>query len=184
MARGRMGSSDVPPERPPPLKNNPYRNMTSPHTMSQMASVTKVPRLTPPISPVHFITSSPTPCSNNQNSFLVAQSPSKLTMDSRHSPSKSIVQDLLMYKNFQNGLRHTSRRPVDESVDTTQFDDDDSTTSGSYYIEQPVDDWKLGHPPVSDIYVWEASLGRWLCWCCLSMVRILHKQLFTLFYFS
>jgi len=83
----------------------------------------------------------------------VAQSPSKLTMDSRHSPSKSIVQDLLMYKNFQNGLRHTSRRPVDESVDTTQFDDDDSTTSGSYYIEQPVDDWKLGHPPVSDIYV-------------------------------
>lgn len=70
----------------------------------------------------------------------------------RHSPSVSVVQDLLMYKKFQSGLRMPNGRlTVDESVDTTQFEDDESTTSGSYYIDNPVEDWR--HAPVSDIYV-------------------------------
>ncbi|XP_052793042.1 protocadherin beta-6-like [Mya arenaria] len=156
IARGHSNGTNMAPERPPPLKNNPYRNMTSPHKMH--SATTNMPHLSPPISPVPFITSSPTPCSMNQNSFITAPSPTKYMTEklspTRHSPSKNTVQDLLMYKNFQNGLRHTNRRQiVDESVDTTQFDDDDSTTSGSYYIDNTVEDWKQSHPPISDIYV-------------------------------
>lgn len=113
----------------------------------------------PPVSPTHFSTSSPTPCSVNQNRFLYSGSPSKVMFDRGHSPTRqspsvSVVQDLLMYKKFQNGLRPPNGHlTIDESVDTTQFDDDGSSTSGSYYIDNPAEDWRHPHPPVSDIYV-------------------------------
>lgn len=139
IARGRSESSDKPPERPPPLKNNPYKTK----------SPTSI-QFSPAVSPSLYATSSPTPCSPNQTSFF--SSPATFTVD-RQSPSKSVVQDLLMYKKFQNGLRLTNGRlTVDESVDTTHVDDDGSTTSGSYYIDNTIEDnWR--HPPVSDIYV-------------------------------
>ncbi|KAL4230321.1 hypothetical protein ACF0H5_010704 [Mactra antiquata] len=143
VARGRSENSDQPPERPPPLKNNPYKTKSPVQSPIQYSSRN---------SPSQFaITSSPTPCSPNQLQFTSPPSPTKFNMD-RQSPSKSVVQDLLMYKKFQNGLRPPiGRLTVDESVDTTHIDDDGSTTSGSYYIDNTVDDWK--HPPVSDIYV-------------------------------
>lgn len=158
IARGHSCASDIPPERPPPLKMNPYK-ITS---RSPMQNGTKSPvrspvHLSPPVSPLHFSTSSPTPCSVNQNKFMTPSiSPTKMTLDrgynqTRHSPSISVVQDLLMYKKFQNGLRPPNGHiPIDESIDTTQFEDDGSSTSGSYYIDNP-EDWR--HAPVSDIYV-------------------------------
>lgn len=143
IARGRSESSDHPPERPPPLKKNPYISKSPIHSPVQYSSRN---------SPSQFaITSSPTPCCTNQTDFMPPPSPTKFNMD-RQSPSKNVVQDLLMYKKFQNGLRPPiGRLTVDESVDTTHMDDDGSTTSGSYYIDNTVEDWQ--HPPVSDIYV-------------------------------
>lgn len=95
-------------------------------------------------------TTSPTKFLLNSPDGYLSTSPPKFTH--RHSPTKNVVQDLLMYKKFQNGLKPANGRiPIEESIDTTHFDDDESTTSGSYYIENTVDD--LLHPPVSNIYV-------------------------------
>lgn len=158
IARGRSSASDRPPDRPPPLKNNPYMMSSKSPIQNSIKTPLHTPtRFSPPISPTPFSTSSPTPCSVNQNRFISSTSPPKLMLDSgnssaRQSPSVSVVQDLLMYKKFQSGLRMPNGRlTVDESVDTTQFEDDESTTSGSYYIDNPVEDWR--HDPVSDIYV-------------------------------
>ena len=167
IARGRSCASDIPPERPPPLKHNPYKMTAYPPlqngTLGSKSPVQSPVHFSPPISPTLFSTSSPTPCSVNQNRFLPSMSPSKMTLDRGHvqqkhvhSPSISVVQDLLMYKKFQNGLRTPNgHMTVDESIDTTQFEGDGSSTSGSYYIDNPPDDWR--HPPVSDIYVWFCS---------------------------
>ncbi|XP_045203882.2 putative protocadherin beta-18 [Mercenaria mercenaria] len=141
IARGHSRASDQPPERPPPLKNNPYKSKSPVQSPVQFS---------PAVSPSLFATSSPTPCSPNQASFFTVPSPTHFT--DRQSPSKNVVQDLLMYKKFQNGLHlPNGRLTVDESVDTTHMDDDGSTTSGSYYIDNTVEDWK--NPPVCDIYV-------------------------------
>lgn len=95
-------------------------------------------------------TTSPTKFLSNSPDGYLTTSPPKL--NHRNSPTKNVVQDLLMYKKFQNGLKLANGRvPVEESIDTTHYDDDGSTTSGSYYIENTMDD--LGHSPVSDIYV-------------------------------
>ncbi|XP_060565651.1 protocadherin-7-like [Ruditapes philippinarum] len=142
IARGHSQSLDRPPERPPPLKHNPYRSKSP---------VQSPVHFSPPVSPSLYATSSPTPCSQNQASFFSTPSPTHFL--DRQSPSKNVVQDLLMYKKFQNGLNlPNGRLTVDESVDTTHIDDG-SSTSGSYYIDPTieVEDWK--NPPVSDIYV-------------------------------
>ena len=141
IVRGHSHGSDKPPERPPPLKHNPYKSKSP---------VQSPVHFSPAVSPSLYATSSPTPCSQNQASFFSTPSPTNFL--DRQSPSKNVVQDLLMYKKFQNGLNlPNGRLGVDESVDTTHIDDDGSSTSGSYYIEHPVEDWK--NPPVSDIYV-------------------------------
>ncbi|XP_052278627.1 protocadherin-3-like, partial [Dreissena polymorpha] len=55
LARMRSDVSDLPPERPPPLKRNPHKNFTPLNGFTK--SPTKnLPRLSPPISPHHFIT--------------------------------------------------------------------------------------------------------------------------------
>ena len=93
-------------------------------------------------SPTKFLSTSPNGYPSN----------SLQKFSHRHSPTKNVVQDLLMYKKFQNGLKPANGRiPIEESIDTTHFDDDESTTSGSYYIENTADD--LLHLPVSNIYV-------------------------------
>ena len=93
---------------------------------------------------------SPTKFLSNCPDGYLTNSPPKY--NHRHSPTKNVVQDLLMYKKFQNGLKPVNGRLlVEESIDTTHHDDDESTTSGSYYIENTVDDYLQS--PASNIYV-------------------------------
>ena len=173
-ARGRPGDSD-----PPPLPHpDTLFKSKSPASFSQVHfSNTNSSNHYLSSSPTKFLASSPVhfemnnydnydgyPSSNYSNGHQNSStSPRSYSSSSngylpsaqqkyRHSPTKNVVQDLLMYKKFQNGLKPANGRiPFEESIDTTHLDDDESTTSGSYYIENTADDFH--HSPVSNVYV-------------------------------
>ena len=154
IARGRQEPlSDSPPERPPPLKSSLYKTTSPVQTQHHISH---------PVSPSRFSTSSPTPVKRDQNGYDFSMSSKRSqsrstqpTISPRVSPSKNVVQDLLMYKQFQYGLKPTTRGhlTMDESADTTNMeDDDDSTMSGSYYINSPTEE--ICMPKVgADIYM-------------------------------